>query len=159
MMPMRPPIALVVLLCLTMLVSCRADPTPSLEPSGRATFTTYSGPVRTSRLEVADTEAERELGLMGRTDLTPESGMVFVYDDETARSFWMKDTLIPLSIAFWGEDGRVVDILEMEPCRADPCTVYTPRASYTTALEMNAGWFDEHGVKVGDRVELQLATE
>jgi uncharacterized protein len=127
--------------------------------TGRATFTTAWGAVRTSLLEVADVEAEWEHGLMGRTELAPNSGMVFVYDGETNAPFWMKDTLIPLSIAVWGDDGRVVDILEMEPCTAEPCTVYTPRTSYTRALEMHAGWFDKHGIQTGDRVELQLATE
>jgi uncharacterized protein len=153
----RPPIALLVVLCLNLLGACRGEPAPA-EPSDRARFTTDSGPVRTSLLEVADTEAERERGLMGRTELPGDSGMVFDYGGETTTPFWMKDTLIPLSIALWGDDGRIVDILEMEPCTADPCTVYTPRASYTRALEMNAGWFDEHGVQIGDRVELELAT-
>lgn len=155
---MRPPIALLVLLCLTLLGACHEEPTPA-EPSGRATFTTDSGQVRTSPLEVADTKDERERGLMGRTELAGDSGMVFDFGGETASSFWMKDTLIPLSIAFWGEDARIVDILEMEPCAADPCTLYTPRSPYTMALEMNAGWFDEHGVRIGDRVELRAATE
>jgi uncharacterized protein len=155
----RPPIALLVLLCLTSLGACHDESAAPPSSSGRATFTTTSGPVRTALLEVARTDAEHQRGLVGRIELAGNSGMVFVYGGQTNGSFWMKDTLIPLSIAFWGDDGRVVDILEMEPCPADPCTVYTPRAPYTTALEMNAGWFDEHRVKVGDRVELQLATE
>jgi uncharacterized protein len=150
----RPPITLLVALSLA-LPSCTDKGTTSSE-SARATFSTASGPVQTALLEVAGTEAERARGLMGRTELADDSGMVFVYGDETDNSFWMKDTLIPLSIAFWGDDGRIVDILEMEPCTADPCTVYTPRASYTTALEMNAGWFDEQGITIGDRVELRL---
>ena len=59
-------------------------------------------------VEAADTPAEREHGLMGRTSLDTDEGMVFVFDGPTDGSFWMKDTLIPLSIAFWDEDGRIV---------------------------------------------------
>lgn len=156
---MRPRIPLLVPLCLTLVVACQDEPTPATGPGGRVTFTTRSGPVRTSLLELADTEAERERGLMGRTELASNSGMVFVFDGRTGGSFWMRDTLIPLSIAFWDGDGRVVDILEMKPCTTDPCTLYAPRAPYTTALEMNAGWFDDHGVRIGDRVDLRLAAE
>lgn len=96
---------------------------------------------------------------MGRSTLTPDAGMVFVFDEKTDEPFWMKDTLIPLSIAFWGDDGRVTDILDMQPCDADPCPTYTPRTPYTRALEMNLGWFDRQGIRIGDPVDLVLAGE
>ena len=96
---------------------------------------------------------------MGVEALDEDGGMVFVFDGEQDGSFWMKDTLIPLSIAFWGEDGRLLDILEMEPCTADPCPTYSARAPYTHALEMNAHWFDDRGIEIGDRVELTIDSE
>jgi uncharacterized membrane protein (UPF0127 family) len=66
----------------------------------------------------------------------------------------MKDTLIPLSIAFWNEQDRIVAILDMEPCEADPCPSYDPEVEFEGALEVNQGFFEEHGVEVGDTVEL-----
>ncbi len=126
---------------------------------GSATFFGSEGEVRTSLLSVADTDEERARGLMGQTTLLPDGGMVFVFDGPTEDSFWMKDTLIPLSIAFWGEDDRIVGIMEMAPCRDDPCPTYRPDAPYTHALEMHRAWFTRHGIQIGDSVELQLATE
>ena len=111
----------------------------------------------TFRVEVADTEAEREVGLMGRTALDADAGMVFLFDGTTTASFWMKDTLIPLSIAFWGTDGRIVGILDMEPCEADPCPTFNPGVPYVGALEANLGSFSDRGVAVGDTVRLEGA--
>ncbi len=154
------PVIFVSALILGTLAGCERGTSVSTTPfTGHATFATASGKVRTSTLEIADTGAERERGLMNRNTLAPNAGMVFVFDGETTNSFWMKDTPIPLSIAFWGDGGRVVDILDMQPCTTDPCTVYTPRGPYTRALEMNLGWFERRGVQIGDRVELQLTPE
>jgi uncharacterized protein len=134
--------------------------TPSGHLVATATFhTSDDGEVRTSFLTVADTEAERQAGLMGRTSLARNGGEVFVFDGRVQTAFWMKDTKLPLSIAFWDASGRVVDVQEMEPCTSDPCPVYESSAPYTHALEMNAGWFDQHGVKIGDAVELHVGTE
>ena len=63
---------------------------------------------------------------MGRTTLPADAGMVFVFSEDSPRPFWMKDTLIPLSIAFYAGDGRILRILDMEPCDADPCPLYDP---------------------------------
>ena len=93
---------------------------------------------------------------MGRTELGADEGMLFAFPEPSTGAFWMKDTLIPLSIAFWGEDGRIHTILEMTPCEADPCETYPAADPYTYALEMNAGWFAEHGVEVGDLVDVEL---
>jgi uncharacterized membrane protein (UPF0127 family) len=136
--------------------SSMSDP-PNLV--GRATFTTSSGKVHTGFLDVASSETERRLGLMGRERLDEDGGMVFVFDGSTTTSFWMKDTLIPLSIAFWGDDGRIVDLFDMEPCHEDPCPTYAAGTSYTHALEMNDGWFQAHDVQIGDTVELTLGDE
>jgi uncharacterized membrane protein (UPF0127 family) len=111
------------------------------------------GPVRLS-VEVADTSAERERGLMGRTSLRPDDGMVFLFDEPTDARFWMKDTLMPLSIAFWDDAGTIVGIRDMDPCAADPCLTYASPAPYVGALEVNQGFFRDHEVTVGDTIEL-----
>jgi hypothetical protein len=103
---------------------------------------------------VADTSALRQRGLMGRELLPPDAGMVFVFEEDTGGGFWMKDTLIPLSIAFLDDSGQIVDILDMEPCRADPCPVYTPDATYRYALEANEGYFEDHGITTEWTVDL-----
>ncbi|HEX5470009.1 MAG TPA: DUF192 domain-containing protein [Gaiellaceae bacterium] len=106
------------------------------------------------RVEVADTEAERERGLMGRSSLAADSGMLFVFGEEHRGAFWMKDTLIPLSIAFYGEDGRILRILDMVPCKEEPCPLYDPEVAYEGALEVNAGAFERWGVSEGDGLRI-----
>ena len=109
-------------------------------------------------VEEADSPAERQQGLMGRTSLGADEGMIFLFDDvadgPVTSEFWMKDTLIPLSVAFWDEDGRIVGIQDMEPCTEDPCPTYGSPEPYIGALEVNVGFFGEHGVTTGDRIEL-----
>jgi uncharacterized membrane protein (UPF0127 family) len=105
-------------------------------------------------VEVADTDAEREQGLMGRRELAADSGMVFVFPGDTRSSFWMKDTPLPLSIAFYDDAGRIVRILDMQPCRADPCPLYDPGGVYRGALEVDLGAFRRWGVQVGDRLRV-----
>jgi uncharacterized membrane protein (UPF0127 family) len=102
----------------------------------------------------ADDDAERELGLMDRTTLAPYDGMAFVWDHPVETSFWMKDTLIPLTVAFWDETGRIVSILDMPPCRADPCPTYDPGTPVVGALEVPQGDLERHGVELGDSVDL-----
>src|SRR5262245_10027777 len=106
------------------------------------------------RVEIADTPSARETGLMRRTSLADGSGMAFVWPEDTASTFWMKDTLIPLSVAFISSDGVVVAILDMDPCRADPCPAYDPHVAYRMALEVGQGEFVRAGVRVGDRARL-----
>jgi uncharacterized protein len=150
------------LVSISVLAAACSEP---LQPEGRghligmASFETARGAERTSLLNVADSEEERRLGLMGVESLAENGGMVFVFQGEETGGFWMNDTLLPLSIAFWGDDGKVLDILEMDPCEADLCPTYVPDAAYTHALEMNAGWFTDRGIEIGDRVELAIGTE
>ena len=104
------------------------------------------------KVELARTRAERERGLMNRRSLAPKAGMVFLYSGAHRGGYWMKDTLIPLDIAFVGARGRILRIFTMAPCRKDPCRVYDPGVRYRSALEVNAGAFRRWGVRVGDRV-------
>jgi uncharacterized protein len=106
-------------------------------------------------VEVADTAAERAHGLMGRASLDPDAGMVFVFPEATDSAFWMKDTLIPLSIAFYDANGKILRILDMVPCRKDPCRVYDPGVRYRGALEVNKGAFARWGVQAGDLLRLE----
>ena len=88
---------------------------------------------------VADDPGERAQGLMGVDDLGSLAGMLFVYESDTQGGFWMKDTIIPLDIAFFAADGSLVNLQTMEPCQADPCPFYHPGAPYRWALETAAG--------------------
>ncbi len=99
--------------------------------------------------EVAERESQRERGLMERDSLPGDHGMLFVYSEPQTLSFWMRNTEVPLDIAFLSPDGVIVDIQQMEP-RSDEQHRSREPAMY--ALEMSQGWFEEHGVTVGDRV-------
>jgi uncharacterized protein len=105
-------------------------------------------------VQIAETERAWVTGLMHRRRLAPRAGMVFVFPSDTRGSFWMKDTLLPLSIAFYAAGGRILRILDMAPCRAAPCRLYNPRVAYRGALEVNRGAFRRWNVKVGDRITL-----
>jgi uncharacterized protein len=107
------------------------------------------------RVEIADDEEEMARGLMGRTALAEDAGMLFVYPQERELSFWMKDTLIPLSIAFIDVEGRIVDIQEMKALDDRP-PHYTSAEPVRYALEANKGFFSERGVEVGDRARLPV---
>jgi uncharacterized membrane protein (UPF0127 family) len=129
--------------------------TPSSAGHPTATLIVHTtGGTAKLHVEVADSQAERARGLMDRTQLAPDAGMAFVWDEAEVTSFWMKDTLIPLSAVFWDDRGRIVWTGEMRPCAAEPCRTYGPDVPAIGAAEANAGWFDAHGVRVGDRVVL-----
>jgi uncharacterized protein len=99
--------------------------------------------------EVAKSPEEQTRGLMGRTFLGKDDGMLFFYEKEVYHGFWMKNTLIPLSIAFIDRGGRITAILDMEPLTLD---THMPPGPFLYALEMSKGWFSAHGIKVGDVV-------
>ena len=120
----------------------------------RVTIVASGGEVRV-QVEVADDMAEMQKGLMGRTALAEDAGMLFVYPEERELSFWMKDTLIPLSIAFMDAEGRIVDLQDMKALDDEP-PHYTSAEPARYALEVNKGFFDERGVEVGDRATLPV---
>jgi len=100
-------------------------------------------------VEVAKTPEERNHGLMGRKHLGKDEGMLFIFETEDYHGFWMKDTIVPLSIAFIDKDGRIVLITDMRPQTLDS---HLPPTPVLYALEMNKGWFSSHGIKTGDVV-------
>jgi uncharacterized membrane protein (UPF0127 family) len=145
-------------LVLVLAAACGSSPEPSHgagETAATLEIRTASG-TRSFEVEVADTTAERRTGLMGRETLSPFDGMAFLWTGPVQGSFWMKDTLIPLSIAFWDQEGRIVSIMDMEPCRADPCPTYGPGTPYVGALEVTQGELARRGVGVGDSVDLTI---
>jgi len=98
-------------------------------------------------VEVAKTPEERGRGLMGRKYLGKDEGMLFIFETEDYHGFWMKDTLISLSIAFIDKDSQIVGITDMKPLTFNS---HLPPKPSLYALEMNKGWFSSHGIKVGD---------
>ena len=107
------------------------------------------------QVEIADEPDEQATGLMGRTALGEGRGMLFVFPSEEVRSFWMRNTLIPLSIAYMDAEGRIVDIQDMKALDDEP-PHYVSAEPARYALEVNEGFFDERGVEVGDRADLPL---
>lgn len=137
-----------------------AGETPDPEvtfPPARVLIDTSDGSVIVDA-EKAETAEQRQLGLMFRDSLGSDEGMVFLFFEETASAFWMKNVKIPLSIAFFDQDGTILKILDMEPCDSDPCELYDPlyddgtAVTYFGALEVNQGKFEEWGVEPGDRI-------
>lgn len=129
---------------------------PSIDdyPAGTVEVVTAEGQVHTVAVRIAETPSQRTHGLMEVPDLPEGVGMWFVYDEETTGGFWMKDTLVPLDIAYVGADGRVVSIADAEPCREEPCPTYEPEGPYQHVLEVAAGEFDRMGAGVGASVHL-----
>ena len=102
-----------------------------------------------ARVELARTPDERSRGLMYRESLAPDCGMLFAFETAGCWSFWMRNTRIPLAIAFIAEDGRILNIEEMKPFDETPVG---PAGAARYALEMGSGWFARHGIVAGTRV-------
>lgn len=100
-------------------------------------------------VEIAETSAQHRKGLSGRDSLDEGSGMLFVFSKDVTLSFWMKDTSIPLSIAFIDSDGIIIDIQEMEPYSRES---HAPQVPYRYALEVNRDFFTKNHVDIGDMV-------
>ena len=91
---------------------------------------------------------------MGRERLDEDAGMAFLWPDDTDSAFHMRDTLVPLTVAFFAADGRILATIDMVPCTADPCATYHPGLRYRGALEVQAGALERAGVRVGDRLRI-----
>lgn len=151
------PVLLLALLLAALPGCARGESPPSASEPAAAAVTQPQGPTIPLRLgehvlqvEVADDDAERQQGLMHRDGLAPDHGMLFVYPDERERGFWMKNTKIPLSIAFADRQGRIVHIADMQPYDETTTRSWHP-AMY--AVEVELGWFDTHKVRIGSRIE------
>ncbi len=161
-------VGILIVLFSLFLVGCGGTGSPGATTSGDAadssattvgtelrplTIDASSGETVKLQVEIADTDAERQRGLMERTALGENRGMLFVFDSEQTLSFWMKNTLIPLSVAYLDSEGRIVDIQDMQPLDETPHPSAEP-AQY--ALEVNQGFFEKRGVKVGDTAKLPV---
>lgn len=98
--------------------------------------------------QIAADDASRERGLMSRTNLNENEGMLFVFPQPRPVSFWMKDTPVPLSIAYVGPSGRILEIHDLKPLDETPVPSASERVAY--ALEVAQGWFLRHRVLAGD---------
>ncbi len=99
--------------------------------------------------EVAATDPHRQLGLMNRKSMPPQRGMLFVFNHENTHCMWMRNTLLPLSVAFMDASGTIINIEDMQPQTEDN---HCARRPARFALEMNAGWFAQRGIKPGARI-------
>lgn len=101
------------------------------------------------KAEVADDERKRAIGLMYRESLAPNHGMLFVFREKAGHCFWMRNTLIPLSIAFLDDDGTIVNVEDMAPRSEDS---HCPKRPVRFALEMEQGWFGKRGLAPGSKL-------
>lgn len=135
-----------------------SDAPDTRTPSGfervGATVTARDGAVCELCLWLADTAELRSQGLMSVTDLGQADGMAFVYPTRHTGTFWMKDTVLPLSIAFFGVGGAYVDAFDMEPCTADPCGHYPTPRDFMVAVETVQGGLSDLGIEPGSVLEL-----
>lgn len=132
----------VLVLFLVLLTSC---------VSNKVTFFTPNGYVNIP-VSVADTPAEQAKGLMA-SDLSADSGMLFVFPDSQIRAFWMKNTTISLDIIFVDEERTVTEVKEsLPPCVKDPCQVFPSHKPAMYAVEVNAGFAKAHKIVVGSRM-------
>ena len=134
---------------LVAIVACSAR-----SPGTSVVFTSGTHTLRL-RVEVAATPVERQRGLMGRPSIPSGTGMLFDYQGQTSTGgYWMKDTLVPLDIAFI-RSGRITEIDPMTPCRADPCPLTVPPKPYDQVVEAPAGTFGPAGIAAGAAVVLE----
>jgi uncharacterized membrane protein (UPF0127 family) len=100
--------------------------------------------------EVASTPQARQIGLMNRTSMPTDSGMLFIFDQKATHCFWMSNTKIPLAIAFIADDGKIVNIEEMQ---AETLNNHCPKAPVRYALEMNRQWFSQRAIGPGSLIQ------
>jgi len=125
-------------------VSASAQEAPQELPSIR-----INAGIHNITAQLAQTPQQREIGLMFRTSMGPNDGMLFAFEQAGQQCFWMKNTLIPLAIAFIADDGSVVNIASMKPQTLDG---HCSDAPVRFVLEMNEGWFAKRGIKAGSKL-------
>jgi len=136
-------VAILVVLAFLLAISCK----------GSTVLFRNGDSVSTLNIEVVNTDQARVKGLMGRESLAPDSGMLFDFGLDVETTFWMKDTRIPLSIAFISSDGTILAIKDMKPF---DLTAVSPPGEYRYAIEVNQGWFASHGIKPGSSALIDL---
>lgn len=104
-------------------------------------------------VEIADSPSKRSIGLMHRTSLGKNEGMLFAFPKSDLQSFWMKNTLIPLSIGYFDENGILLEIYQMKPNQTDE--IYNSKKKAIYALEVNQGWFQRNGIHPGSVIIME----
>lgn len=122
----------------------------SAQQSLRLPVTQLTAGIHLIKAEVAATDAQRQQGLMYRERMAANEGMLFVFDAPASVCMWMKNTFIPLSVAFIDEGGRIANIEDMQPQTTDS---HCARKPIRYALEMNLGWFKQKNIKPGSVIE------
>jgi uncharacterized membrane protein (UPF0127 family) len=106
-------------------------------------------------VEIAANRTQREQGLMHRTSLGKNQGMLFRYPDQAPRGVWMKNTLLPLDVLFLADTGHIVSMLRnLQPCSKNPCSIYNSQKPAMYMLELNAGFIDSNHLKIGQQLRL-----
>lgn len=105
------------------------------------------------KAEVADDSHERSYGLMYRTSLEENTGMLFIFDFSEKHGFWMKNTLIPLDILWLDENKKVIHMVTAQPCEEEPCLSFAPTRNALYVIETNAGFAEENNIQIGDEVK------
>ena len=134
---------------LVALLAAAAFPIAAQDAPQRLPAVTLNAGIHIIHAEVARSDEQMAIGLMHRRELPANDGMLFAYEAAATRCFWMKNTLIPLSIAFIGDDGTISSIADMEPKTLDSHCSEKP---VRYALEMNQGWFAKRGLKAGSKL-------
>ncbi|MBO4121545.1 DUF192 domain-containing protein [Cupriavidus gilardii] len=122
---------------------------PLAQAQQRLPVVSLSAGMYVIRAEVAADQQSRQQGLMYRKSMPANAGMLFVFEQKAGHCFWMKNTELPLSIAFLADDGTIVNIEDMRPHSEDN---HCPKAAIRYALEMNQGWFAQKGIKAGAKI-------
>jgi len=136
---------LIFAVCLVILVSCK---------SYDAVIINNGDEKIRINIEIADNVEERAYGLMLRESLDESDGMLFIFDDEEIRNFWMKNTLIPLDMIFISKNLDIVDIKYAVPCENDPCISYVSIEPAKYALEVNGNFTMKNDISIGDRISI-----
>jgi uncharacterized membrane protein (UPF0127 family) len=137
-------------LCLLFALAFSAGSSAQTEAQPRLDSITLRAGMYNIRAEVALTPLQTQTGMMFRKEMAQHEGMLFVFDSPARRCFWMKNTLLPLSIAYIADDGTIVDVIDMQPLSE---TTHCSSQPVRFALEMNQGWFAKRGFKPGFKIK------
>jgi len=144
------PFGLFFFACAAVCLAASVVPTPAPAQARLLPTTSLALGAATVHAEIAATPENRNRGLMFRESLPPDHGMLFVFEQETTQCFWMKNTPLPLTIAFIDAQGRIINMRDMQPySEANHC----PAGPMRYALEMPQGWFLQYGIKAGEQVK------
>jgi uncharacterized membrane protein (UPF0127 family) len=145
-----PPLVIIILAISVLLLALQAPGPETPTPGNTVVFQTASGNVEVF-VEIADSPEKMREGLMFRESLPEDSGMLFIFEGEAIRSFWMKNTLLPLDMIFINSELEIVHIeKDVQPCESDPCRTYSSQLPAEYVIEVNAGFSQRKDLNAGD---------